>query len=95
MLASRHGVPMDESKLRELVWEPGVKAIVERLGDREVRVLYFLCCRLHQGQREFGKLKPKKRRWVKELVEENADNALYSMFHLVDMADEDDGRDNP
>lgn len=86
---------MDDKKLREIVWEPGVIGILEKLGDREVHVLYYLACRLAQGQRLFGRLTPKKRDWVKDLVEENADNSLYSIFHLIDLADGEDSGGTP
>lgn len=86
---------MTETELRGTVWEPGVKGILERLGDREMHVLYDLATRLHEGQKLYGRLTPNKKNWLKEAYEESLDRAIYDSCNYVDLMESKDGRGTP
>lgn len=74
-------IDINRENLCTIVWD--------KLGDREVMVLLTIAVRLAEGQRIFGKLTANKRDWVKELMEEQLDSSLYSVFHLLDLQDKE------
>lgn len=69
------------------------KVLLGALEPREYELLYSIGSRLLRGQHEFGPLGPKKKKWVKEGLEEIMDGMVYIGAALQDIADEEDGSD--
>jgi len=68
----------------------GLIAIWHDLGPRERRVFATIGVRLLAGQVAYGKLTPRKKRWMKEAQEEAMDMAVYLAAQLEDELDGDD-----
>ncbi len=67
----------------------GLIAIWHDLGTRERRVFATIGVRLLAGQVAYGKLTPRKKRWMKEAQEEAMDMCVYLAAQLEDTMDGD------
>lgn len=68
----------------------GLVAIWHDLGPRERRVFATIGVRLLAGQAAYGKLTPRKKRWMKEAQEEAMDMCVYLAAQLEDELDEEE-----
>lgn len=63
------------------------------LGDREMRLLQDVAGRLLMGQKAYGKLTKKKKKWRREALEEAMDGMVYLGAAIQDLDDEENGTD--
>ena len=63
------------------------------LAKRERRVLLDVANRLLMGQKAYGKLTIRKKRWLREALEEAMDGMVYLGAAIQDLDDEENGTD--
>lgn len=67
----------------------GLVALWHDMGPRERRVFAAIGVRLLAGQKAYGPLTPRKKKWMKEAQEEAMDMAVYLAAQLEDELDGD------
>lgn len=60
-----------------------------KLGTREKLVMVHVAERLLMGQKSYGELYAKKKKWRKEAAEEALDGVVYSACELIDAKEEE------